>query len=785
MSQASILPPERDPRQISAMPALHDAATYTGGGNVNLIEVIRGIANLILKHILLIVILMAVCLGAAVVVTMLTPKVYQASGTLQIEPEQARVVSVDDVTQDRGPGTDSITFYQTQYGLLRSRTLAERVVTRLGPAVILGQAAVPAASVVDPVAAAAEGAAGAAPAAAPLPAAGDASREAAIARVLGSVRIDPVTGSRLARIEYRDRDPALAARVVNTYIDEYIASNLERRFEASSYARTFLERRLAELRTRLETAERELVTYAVESDLIGRVTPGSEGAAGSAPPSPLAALEASLAEATRNRIIAVEQLAALRGGGGQMRQVVESGTIQNLIQQRALARAEYQDKLQVFGPEYPDVRQVQARIAEFDRQLAAEERRIRDSVSGDAAAAARSAAAIEQQLSAEVARQRAADLAADSRAIQFNILRRDIDTNKVLYDGLLQRYREIGIAGGIGVNNVSIVDRAVVSPNPVLPQPLINGLIGLALGAVLSALTVILVENWGQSMRRPEDVTDSLSLPVLGVVPEFETVVERNAEGALLDVLAQPRAAATEAYHSVRAALQFARAEGLPRSMLVTSSRSGEGKSTTSVALSVVLARTGLKVLLVDADLRDPSLHKMFGMSSRTGLSNILSGEATPDAAIFATREPNLSLMPAGSLPRNAAEMVGAMLGHPVLASLEQSFDAVIYDGPPVMGLADAPIMATAVESVVFVVGSNGVSRAIARRAVERLRTPRIQLIGSILTKFNSKRESYGGYGYEAAYGYHAYGYGASDTSEPAKAAKNAPRRAARSSDRT
>jgi polysaccharide biosynthesis transport protein len=711
------------------------AGVFLPSSQIDVVQLTKMMLGLVVKHWLWILILALVGVGLGIAATLTATPVYRAFGIIQIEPEQERIATVDSVVGDNTrSGGDNQAFARTQHGILRSRSLAARVVARIGPAEILGR---PAGELGDPVAA----------------------REAATSKLAATVQIRPDVGSRLVTLDYSDPNPDLASKIVNGYIDEYIASNLDRRFEASSYAREFLETRIEEMRQRLERTERELVAYARAQDLVmddGRLTGGSNAS--------LQTLNDSLGEAIKARVDANQKLAGLRSAGANLQQVRESGTIEALRSEQARLRAQYQQLRQVFGPEYPQARQMSAQIESLDRQIATETAAIQREVIGAVVAEANAAAQAEETIRSEIRVARAAALDTEQRGIEYSILKRELDTNKSLYDGLMQRYREIGLAGGVGVNNVSIVDRALVPTAPFSPRPAANLMTGLLAGLAASALLIFVLETWRQQIRRPEDVQRLLGQQLLGVVPDFESDL------TIRELLADNRSLATEAYHSIRAGIQFARHhhEGQFRSIAVTSSRPSEGKTTTAISIATIMARTGLRVLLVDADMRNPSLHKEFQLRSKVGLADLLEGYDRVEDAPIASEELNLSVITAGRLPENAAMLLATPAARQLMAQFEAMYDMVVVDCPPVLGLADAPMIASLVEGVIFVVAANQTNQSVVRRSFERLSGPQVNIIGTILTKFHAGRESYGGYDYNSNYGYGGYQYSSESNSEGA-----------------
>jgi capsular exopolysaccharide synthesis family protein len=320
-----------------------------------------------------------------------------------------------------------------------------------------------------------------------------------------------------------------------------------------------------------------------------------------------------------------------------------------------------------------------------------------------------------------------------------------VDTNRQLYDALLQRYKEIGVAGGVGVNNISVVDAAEPPGSPSSPRLLLNLLLALLVGGAAGAGLAIAMEQIDEAISDPSDVEAALGLPLLGTVPK----TSENPESDLED----RKSALVEAYLSVQTNLGFTTDHGFPRSLTVTSTRPGEGKTTSSFALARSLGRTGRKVLLIDADMRSPSLHHIYNLNNERGLSNFLAGADNVESMIHRNLPDGIALMTAGPSPPNAAELLIGDRLHKLVQELSNSFDHVILDVPPVMGLADTPLVASQVEGVVFVVESHATPASMAKLAVGRLQDAQARVLGVLLTKFESRRAHFG-YGYDYGYGY-------------------------------
>jgi capsular exopolysaccharide synthesis family protein len=675
----------------------------------------------------------ALALLIGVIVTLMATPLYTASTRIEIAREANRIVEVSSVEPDSTNGEQE--FYQTQYGLLRSRALAERVVRELR---LADDAAF--FSMFGREQQFEAGASGGRPSAANR----DERARLAVTILLKNIDITPIRLSRLVDIEFTSPDPGLSARVSNAWATGFIQSNLERRFEATAYARRFLEQRLSEVRSRLEDSERRLVGYATNQAIINIPVGGTEN--GNRPQErslaadSLAALNTARAEATAARIEAQS-----RARGGVTSESLTNPAITSMRGRRAEAAAEYSRLMTQFEPSYPPAQALAAQIQQLDQSIAREESRVQASLR----TTYQDSVAREQSLDQRVDALTQNFLDLRRRSIQYNIFQRDVDTNRELYDGLLQRYKEIGVAGGVGVNNVSIVDQAQVPQLPSHPRPIINLLLALMLGTAAGFGLAFVREQIDETVTDPSDLERRVGIPLLGVVPDSKTT-------ELLEELKDPKSNLLEAYLSVQTSLSFSTDHGIPRSLAVTSTRPAEGKSITAFAIAYSIGRNGARTLLVDGDMRSPSVHVEVGCENDRGLSNYLSGTDDLKSLIQRPAGEPFAILAAGPQPPNAAELLRSDRFASLMTELLTMFDHVVIDSPPVMGLADAPIIASRTEATLFVIEARGVKARIAQLALSRLRQGRAQLLGAVLTKFEAKRAHFG-YGYEYGYG---YGYG-------------------------
>lgn len=701
--------------------------------DIRSVSVIRQYWRILLRWRYVILGITVGCVLLALVVTLLMTPKYTAAVTVEIAREANKVSDFQGVEREAGTGDQE--FYQTQYGLLESRTLAERIATRLRLVDDRDFYEMFGASEDGPAFEQVNGR---------YPGAGRAVRQRRAGEILlDHLAIAPARLSRLVEIRFTSADPVFSAKVANAWAENFIETNLERKLQATSYGRKLLSRQLAQAKEKLDESQRQLVGYASAQRIINLPAQGSGGGTATSERSivadDLAALNTALSQATADRI----QLQARYEQGGRAgtsTEALRNQTINALRQRRAELAADYQRLMVQFEPEYPAARAIQSQIEQLDRSITREESRVSGSIQADF----REAQGRERALQTKVEQLKGEFLDLRRRSIQYNIYQQEVDTNRALYDGLLKRFEEIGVAGGLGINNVSTVDTADVPQKPSSPRLLINLMVALLAGLGLGAGIALLLEQMDDAIADPAEVQRRLGLPLLGSVPKVEGQTPKEA---LLD----RKSALVDAYLAIQTNLAFTTEHGVPRSFAVTSTRPAEGKSTTALALATTLSRGRKRVILVDGDMRSPSVHQMGGVNHDRGLSNFLTGEDDIGSLVFVMQDLGFTAMSAGPIPPNAAELLTGGRLSLLIKRLLEEYDHIVIDSPPVMGLADAPLIASRVEGVIYAVESHGIRSTLVKTALARLAAANAHIFGGVLTKFESRKAHYG---YEYGYGY-------------------------------
>jgi polysaccharide biosynthesis transport protein len=713
--------------------------------------------RIVLRHRWLVLAFLLTTVAATAGWTFTTKPVFTATALLKIEKDEPQVVKFDDVLK-MDPTAD---YYQTLYQLLQSRSLASGVISRLrldehpefrNPERGWLEAVQrwihhqlnrlsPAPPAVEP--------AGSGP--------DVASMSPVTGRFLAKLSVQPVRNSRLVRVAFESHHPDLAARVVNEIADTFVEQQHREKTEATRYATDFLSKQLDSAGSRLKHAETRVSEFLKVNNIVLLAGDGRLGEHQDLITQQLARLSDALLKARGERIAKESLYAQAVGPGDSVPAVLASPLVGRLKEELARFQAEYEKLGQTFKPEYPRMEQLHRSILELRNQLGAEIRRIQDGVEAEY----RAAVLTERELQQSVDTHQALARKLGDQMPQYSVLRRDVDTARQLYIALLTRLKETQVASSLITSNISLVDPGEIPLSPSKPRKSRNLLLGVLVGLCGGVALAFLVEYLDQTVKDADDVESVLHLPALGVVPRASIGADRlgstavTARGTGGRWLSLPGRAEREqmfadAFRTLRTAMLYGSPDPMPQTFMVTSQQRGEGKTTIASNLASALAQQGPdEVLIVDADLRCPMLHDVFGVRRAPGFANVLAGESGPADVIIRTDAPNLSVMPAG---RNAAPLAD-LLGSPRLGAtiemLAARFKYIVFDTTPLFGTSDAFSLAPHVGGVVLVLRHGHAHRDAARRAAHVLASVGTPLLGVILNQFDPRT---------AGTGYHAYG---------------------------
>lgn len=572
----------------------------------------------------------------------------------------------------------------------------------------------------------------------------------------GGLTVKQLNETRIIEIRYRHLDPEVATKIINSIADTFVLNNLERKTETSSSAGYFLQKRIAELQSEIRTGEEQLINYAKNHQIL------SLDASQNTVVDRLSGLNRQLLEAENDRKLAeAAYRAALAPGaasalaeGGSSKQMLDNESkLTELRQKRAQLLVEYTEK-------YPEVKELDLQIAILEKQIKDTKSRATTVVTTNLETQYRQALAREQALRADFNRQRGETLTQNEAAVNYRIIQQEIETNKTLLDGLLQRAKENDVVLAGTPNNIHVLDYAPKPKAPIGPKRMQGVMLAALLSLVLGIAFARYLDYLDDSVSSVDDVEKTLHLPALAVIPAIGKTAKRRfipAIGALqkrngdngrelLLVDTDGRSPLAEAYRQLRTSVLLSSAGGAPKTLLVTSSQPAEGKTTTAVNTATILAQTGANVLILDADMRRPRLHSIFGLENRVGLSTILANkmsEAEMLALVHQHEESGLYVLTSGAIPPNPAELLGSEQMYRLVAALEGTFTHIIIDSPPVASFTDGVLLSSMADGVLLVVHGGRASRAVVRRSRQLLQDVGAKIFGVVLNNVNLRSQDY------------------------------------------
>ncbi len=576
-----------------------------------------------------------------------------------------------------------------------------------------------------------------------------AKREMAISKIADSVIVEAPQGNWVIEIGVQSESPVLAAEIANGYADAFVESDTQTSVESNKYALSYLTEQIEQTRARLQGAEEVANEYARSRGIIVQPVGGMEsedsGTAATLTSAKLGNINQRFIEARAARIAAEERWRAVQNlPASQLPEVQTSASLQSLVADLTAKRAQLAELRQRYNNDFPQIVNLRAQIDTINAQL--------ERSTSDIKSALRNQLTVtrnqEQALARELEQLTGATLGEQDQKVELSVLDREAQALRDQLKILLDRYNEVTSAANVNPGTLQTLDAALVPSSPYSPNLLRNLSIALALGVALAAGLAVLRETFDDRIRSLEDVEDKLGLPFIGYTPY---VAERD-----ISIDGSNRfSALMEAYSSIRAGIDFS----LPRSSNViqmTSSQAGEGKSTTSVVLAEMFASFGRKTLLVDADLRRPSVAKLLGIEKpKVGLVEVVLGHVQLEDAIVKGVHENLEILPIGEVPPNPTEILASQEFADFIDRCRGQYSLVIFDSCPVMGLADAPMLARLVDATVFVLEANTMPFSRARAAVRRISAAGGKTVGAILTKYRALEA---GQSYDYQYTYYQYG---------------------------
>ncbi len=652
----------------------------------------------------------------AIIITLMMDPVYRASSTLQIERNAKKVVNIDMLNSQESRSDKD--FYETQRQLIQSRALARRVINQLNL-----EEKVASAGIISSLKSL-------------IGLESDLSkRNPSVVETifLENLSVTPVSNSQLVQINYESKDPKLAADIANAVTKTFVRMNLERRFDTASYSKEFLSSSIKKTKKDLEASEKALNEYASKYGII-QVADGEDSNSHS-----LKKMAEELITAGKERIEAESAYEQSKQTSDDKNatsvRILKDPFIQSLKKTLARLEANSQEILKTHSPRSSRAKRIRKQIDEVRSQINIESYAIKSALKSEYLAAKQKETMIKTQFE----QLKKKTLEAQGMSIKYNTLLREVQSNRDLYKNLLGQLKQVSIAGNVNSNNISIIDKAGIPYKKFKPNFKTNIAFGLLLGLLLGMAAAFLREFMDDSVKNPDELEKLTGLPVLGMLPSQDS---QNPSSVALQTYNEPKSPLAEAVRSLRTSLRFSTREGAPKSTFITSSAAGEGKSTVALNLATAYAQAGNKVLLIDADLRNPSLHKLFKIENYNGLTNYLAGGGSTSDVYNSTMIKNLSITTSGPIPPDPVELLSGQRMGTLLNDASTDFDYIIIDGPPVLGLADALVISGLCDATILAIEAGKTRKVTLMKSLKRLERTHSNIVGLLFTRVDRSVDS-------------------------------------------
>lgn len=719
--------------------------------------------KIILKRKWLIILCFSATLLTAFLYTMRETPMFRATTTLMLETDTPSILPYQNMMEMGNYMYISPEYIQTQCSILQSKSLAVRVARVLRLDMDPRFKAPPKKN----ASLSSQKRQGAARADADDSAADPDKVYSSLAGVVqGGLEVQPVKDSQLIQISHVSADPVLSQRIINAVGEEFIQQNFEARYQAVQQATEFLKRQITQLKAKLEKSEENLITY---SRANGIMVIGEQQ---DVVLQKLNELNAALTEAQTERIrkeSVYRIVKSMPDPIANFPSVLRNNMIEDLEKRLSALRQEYARQGSKFKAEWPSMQELQNQINEADSQLRREKQMAVTTVMTDYETAMKR----EKLLQEAVDNQKVLANQIKESLIQYNILQREVDTNKNVYEGMLTRLKEASVAAGLKSSNIRIIDRAEVPSAPFKPNPFRNMMLAVIIGLLLGVGLAFFVEYLDNTVKTPDQVEQLTTLPALGLIPSYSApsaTLPRSSRKTFsivpkkgghnghrpveLIVHDDPTSSLAEAFRSLRTSILLSNSDAPPHTFIFTSPRPAEGKTTAAINTAISFAQAGKRVVLLDLDMRKPRIHSLFSLDNFSGMSSFLAGTTELSALIHKTHIDDLFVIPSGPIPPNPAELLSSLRMRQALELLREYFDHVIIDTPPILSVTDSRILARMTDGVILVIRSGETPKQVLRQAQKNLQLINAHILGVLV---NAADLASADYYYYSKYYYYQY----------------------------
>ncbi len=724
---------------------------------------LRDYLRVIQKHRWTVITVFAIIVITVVIHAFTATPIYESTTRLIIDKENPNVVSIQEVMAIDASGTD---YYQTQYKIIESRTVAREVIRRLHldkseeffPKPKDDLISNLKRSIKETITFCRDSIASllrTEEEAIPKTIAEYEPNSALVDDFISKIEVNPIRNSRLVDVNFQAKDPGLAAKIVNTLANAYIDQNLETKLRAVQDAVKWLHSRIQEEGNKVEKAEQALLRYKEKHSIVTDFSSDVENITAQK----LAQLNTQVVDVESERVEAetrYKQAMALSGTPDMLDSIPEVLNNELILQIKSMEVELYKRMSEFskrYGQKHPQMVAIESELKTLNKRKTQEMNRVINSLRNEY----RVVLAKENSLKAALAKQKKDSLELNQKAIEYGVLRREAESARHMYELLIKRFKETSLTEDMKTGNIRIIDRSEVPKDPVKPKKKLNVFLAIILGLFTGIGLAFFFEYLDNTIKIPEDVKQHLKIPYLGLTPLFSTENKwnlRDDTSPELVTFNYPRSTASESYRGIRTNILFSSAESVPQVILITSAGPQEGKTITTANLAVTMAQADSKVIILDCDMRRPQIHKLFGIVKEHGVSNLLVGSSDAGRAIIHTRIPNLDVIPCGSIPPNPSELLGSTRMVTLLNALRKRYAHILIDSPPSTAVTDAVVLSKSVDGVILVIRAGDTAREIVKNGVAQFGAVGANILGAVLNGVDMSRDSY----YYYQYYYYYYG---------------------------
>jgi exopolysaccharide transport family protein len=704
----------------------------------------------------------AVIVITVAILTFTATPIYEATVRLIIDKENPNVVSIQEVMSVDASGSD---YYQTQYKIIESRTVARAVMRRLNLDKSEEFFPKPKDDLISNLKRSIQETIGfwkdsitsllrTGAESIPKTLEGFEPDSPLVSDFIKRIKVSPIRNSRLVDVRFEGKDSVLAATIANTLADVYISQNLETKLRAVQDAVKWLHNRIEEERKKVEKAEQALLRYKEKHSIITDFSSDVENITAQK----LAHLNTQVVEAESNRVEAetrYKQAMVLTGTPDMLDSIAEvlNNELIRQIKSMEVELFKHMSKLsKKYGQKHPRMLAIESELNTLQKRRIQEVSRVINSLKNEY----KVTLAKENSLKASLAKQKKESLQLNQKAIQYGVLRRESESARYMYELLIKRFKETSLTEDMKTGNIRIIDRAEAPEYPIKPKKKLNILLAIIVSLLTGTGLAFFFEYLDNTIKLPEEIEKYLNIPFLGSTPLFSTKNKWNIRGDTSQELITfnyPRSTASESYRGIRTNILFSSAESVPQVILITGVGPQEGKTITTANLAVTMAQADSKIVILDCDMRRANVHKVFGTANDHGISNLLVGNSNMREAIIHTRIPNLDVIPCGPIPPNPSELLGSTRMKTLLNSLRKQYAHILIDSPPSIAVTDAVVLSKSVDGVILVIRAGYTAKEIIKSGIAQFGTVGTHILGAVLNGVDMSRDRY-------HYQYYNYYYG-------------------------